>query len=206
MTSMNINPNELEIFDITRSLDNNNIYEGDPKPKYSKIASIAKGDEYNISTIEFCVHNSTHIDTANHIADGVAGIAELQLSSCIGKCFVVDAMDEQIEKAIARVPAGTSKLLIKSKQPIGLLEAEQIVSLGIRLVGTELPTVGGEQEYLTHKTLLLNGSVILENIDLTNVEEGEYFLHAAPLKLITAEASPVRATLIKWRQDELTTA
>ena len=40
--------------------------------------------------------------------------------------------------------------------------------------------------------------VLLEGIRLTDVEEGVYLLHAAPLNLGGAEGAPCRATLIRF--------
>jgi arylformamidase len=37
---------------------------------------------------------------------------------------------------------------------------------------------------------------LLENLDLSNVEPGKYFLVAAPVKISGAEAAPVRAMLV----------
>ena len=36
----------------------------------------------------------------------------------------------------------------------------------------------------------------LENLDLENVQSGDYFLMAAPMKISGAEAAPVRAFLV----------
>jgi len=40
--------------------------------------------------------------------------------------------------------------------------------------------------------------MILEGINLAKVPEGDYTLIALPLKIKGAEASPVRAVLIRW--------
>lgn len=39
--------------------------------------------------------------------------------------------------------------------------------------------------------------VLLEGLDLSGVEEGIYFLMAAPLKIDGADGSPVRAILLE---------
>ena len=47
-----------------------------------------------------------------------------------------------------------------------------------------------------HRQLLSSGMVLLEGLDLSGVEEGIYFLMAAPLKIDGADGSPVRAILL----------
>ena len=43
----------------------------------------------------------------------------------------------------------------------------------------------------------MNGVALLENLDLSAVEPGIYYLIAAPLKIAGAEAAPVRALLLE---------
>ena len=52
------------------------------------------------------------------------------------------------------------------------------------------------ESYETHKALLGQNIAVLEGLDLSDVANGEYFLIAPPLKIESAEASPVRAMLI----------
>ena len=47
----------------------------------------------------------------------------------------------------------------------------------------------------SHHQLLAHGLRVLENLVLDDVPEGDYELIALPLKLMTADASPVRAVL-----------
>lgn len=47
-----------------------------------------------------------------------------------------------------------------------------------------------------HKTLFSN-VIIIEGLRLKNVEQGEYFMVAAPLKLVDTEASPARVLLFE---------
>ncbi len=54
-----------------------------------------------------------------------------------------------------------------------------------------------QKDLQVHHAMIEAGFSWLENLDLTNAEEGIYFLSAAPLRLTELEASPVRAVLIK---------
>jgi arylformamidase len=81
---------------------------------------------------------------------------------------------------------------------LGLDAARRIAGAGTRLVGLDYLSVespGGDGE--VHRTLLGAGVVLLEGIDLSGVEPGDWNLSALPMKLVGGEASPVRAVL--WR-------
>jgi arylformamidase len=51
-----------------------------------------------------------------------------------------------------------------------------------------------------HLILLGSGAVLLEGIVLSHVEEGRYFLSAAPLDLGGCDGAPCRAYLIGGRE------
>ena len=66
------------------------------------------------------------------------------------------------------------------------------------MVGNESQTVGPESAPMeVHKILLSQGVVLLEGIRLGKVQEGVYFLSAAPLSLSSADGAPCRAVLIR---------
>jgi arylformamidase len=69
---------------------------------------------------------------------------------------------------------------------------------GVVLVGNESQTVGPEDAPMAvHRLLLGVGTVLLEGIRLSAVDEGVYFLNAAPLCLGGSDGAPCRALLIK---------
>jgi arylformamidase len=53
------------------------------------------------------------------------------------------------------------------------------------------------KELPSHKRLAARGVAILEGLDLSRVAPGVYDLVALPLRLVGADASPVRAVLIQ---------
>ncbi len=72
-----------------------------------------------------------------------------------------------------------------------------LAGLGVRLVGIDSQSVDpAESKTLdSHQQLLAHDMRVLENLVLDNVEAGDYELIALPLKLMDADASPVRAVL-----------
>ena len=77
--------------------------------------------------------------------------------------------------------------------------AEWIASHGIILVGWDGPSVDpvDSEELPAHRILLESGVHLVENLNLSQVEPGTYFLACLPLRLIGSDASPVRAVLIE---------
>ncbi len=76
--------------------------------------------------------------------------------------------------------------------------AELLGELGFVLVGIDTPSVDHirSKDLATHHALDKHKLVWLENLDLTAVEAGRYFLVALPIKFMDLEASPVRAVLL----------
>ena len=72
-----------------------------------------------------------------------------------------------------------------------------LAGLGVRLVGIDSQSVDpAESKTLdSHQQLLAHDMRVLENLVLDEVEAGDYELIALPLKLMDADASPVRAVL-----------
>lgn len=163
------------IIDITQELFSGKVYPGDPEPKLTVIRS----GGYNLSKLECCAHNGTHIDAPLHIG-GSGDIEAIDLNKCMGICAVMDSPPNDA--------ANYKKIIIR-----GQLTAAQAEKLtGLDLIGTNEQTIGNEE---VHRLLLDSGVVILEGLMLDNVSNGEYTLIALPLKLRGADGAPVRAIL-----------
>ena len=72
-----------------------------------------------------------------------------------------------------------------------------LAGLGVRLVGIDSQSVdpADSKTLDSHQQLLAHDLRVLENLVLDEVPEGDYELIALPLKLVGADASPVRAVL-----------
>lgn len=77
--------------------------------------------------------------------------------------------------------------------------ASYCVSRGMGLVGLDYLSLDRfEDESLpVHHILLKNDILILEGLDLSQVDAGRYLLICLPLRIENAEASPVRAVLMR---------
>jgi arylformamidase len=110
-----------------------------------------------------------------------------------------------LEHALADLPA---RVLVRTyeRQPTGWdpnlaavapQTVERLADLGVMLIGIDTASIDpAESKTLeSHQVIRRRNLRVLENLVLDDVPEGDYELIALPLKLTTADASPVRAVL-----------
>lgn len=190
----------MDYIDISRDLLLSPVYPGDPETSVEQIRSIAAGDECNLSAVYACVHTGTHADAPLHFIDDAASIDTVPLNTFIGPCTVIDVRDGVItgEFVNRHFPRGCERLLIKGNGKAVFMDsaADEAVALGITLIGTDANSIGyAGNQMKPHKAFLGMGVAVLEGLDLSEVEPGNYFLIAFPVKLGGLEGAPVRAVL-----------
>lgn len=202
----------MKIIDISKDVLNCEVYPGDPAPSLRKVKSISDECEYNLSKIDMCLHNGTHIDAPLHFLPNGNDITEIFPEVFFGPCVVVEADVEMITGAFVEeyFPRNAKRVLVKSNGKAVFHEsaASEISHLGYVLVGTDSMTVEPEgSDGRTHRMFMVDNIALLENLDLSKVKKGDYFLSAAPIKISGAEASPVRAFLVSdyifWSGDKV---
>jgi len=74
---------------------------------------------------------------------------------------------------------------------------EALADRGVRLVGIDTASIdpAASKTLDSHQVIRRRGLRVLENLWLDDVPEGDYELIALPLRLVGADASPVRAVL-----------
>lgn len=188
----------MRLLDITRELTTAPVFPGDPMPELKPLCRIAYGDVCNTTAISACLHNGTHMDAPLHFVEEGEDIASLSLSRCVGECSVIELSGpitgQQLERILPRL---RDKVLIKGAVEITQSAAFVLTDNGVTLLGVEAQSVASEQIAAVHRQLLGSGMVLLEGLDLSKVEEGTYFLFAAPLKIGGADGAPVRAVLVE---------
>lgn len=199
----------MKIFDISQELFTCQVYPGDPAPEKTMLQSMDKGEAYNLTALNLCAHNGTHIDAPFHFIHDGKTVDELRLEAFVGMAYVAvhhgivtgyDAQ-EMIEKAKEQSPEAAKRLLIKGDAEVSLEAAKVFASSDLLLLGNESQTVGPQNAPMAVHLLLLGAEVILlEGIRLSEVSEGVYFLNAAPLNLSGADGSPCRAVLVDFER------
>jgi arylformamidase len=206
------------IYDITRILSAKTpVYPGDPPVVISPVAQIATGDPCNVSSISMSVHAGTHIDAPRHYADGAPGVDALDLHTLIGPARVVSlSVRDEITSEALRIalPGPLDGFAVLVHTPAGDADAgeefdrsfvhftpqaaEWLGTAGVRLIGTDAPSVDSadSMELAAHKAFHRAGITIIENLLLRNVPDGAYQLIALPLKIAGADGAPARVVLI----------
>jgi arylformamidase len=210
----------MKIYDIsvtvTPSLP---VWPGDPQIVLERVSKMEEGEHNNISRIAAGVHIGTHVDAPYHfIADGKT-IEQLSLDALIGPAQVVELPGEvQLIGAkdleAAGIAPGMKRLLLKTRnsrywsQPthefhtdfvgVDASGADYLVSRGIRLVGIDYLSIAPyHHSKPTHEILLKASVVIVEGLDLSRAQPGEYTLYCLPVKLAGSDGAPARAVLVK---------
>lgn len=194
----------MKIYDISQEVLHCVVFPGDPSPKREQVMKIEDGAICNLSTLQMCAHNGTHVDAPYHFINEGRAIDEIELERFAGMAYVADhegvvsAQDaaEMLKKAKATDIEAAKRILIKGKSEMSQEAAEVFAEAGILLVGNESQTVGPEDAPMAvHKILLGANVVLLEGIRLAEVPEGVYLLSAAPLNFSGSDGAPCRAIL-----------
>ncbi|MCH5304382.1 MAG: cyclase family protein [Ruminococcus sp.] len=190
------------IYDISRSIPETEPFEGDPETRFDIINSIDDGDIYNLSSFSMSSHTATHIDAPYHYDEEGRKIDEIRLATFYGKCTVISTdrilTGEDMEKLL---PKCRKRLLIHGNG-MGYIEssaAQVIADSDLILVGTDSPSIAAPfDEDKVHRILSVNDKIILENLDLKDIDDGnDYTLCAFPIRLDGLEAAPCRAILFE---------
>ena len=196
----------MKIYDISQEVFGCKVYPGDPSPKKTVLASMEKGDLYNLTKVSMCAHNGTHIDAPFHFVEDGKTVDRIELESFVGMAYVAehrgivsgDDAEKMIGRAKERNTEAAKRILIKGEAEVSAEAAKVFAASKILLLGNESQTVGPEKAPMeVHQILLSAGVVLLEGIRLADVPEGIYFLNAAPLNLSGADGSPCRAVLVE---------
>lgn len=184
----------------------------DPPVEVRRVQALATGDEANLTHLAMSAHTGTHVDAPVHFLREGAGIDELPLDVARGAARVVelDGPGPVREQDLrAHGVDGTKRLLLKTRNSrrrwweeefdqdyVHLVPdaAAHLASLHPPLLGVDYLSVGGPQNGAeTHRHLLGAGIWIIEGLDLTGIDPGEYELICLPIRIAGADGAPARA-------------
>jgi arylformamidase len=208
----------LRLWDISPPLHAGSpVFPGDAPFTSVWAARISPGCPVNVSTLTLSPHTGAHADAPLHYDDAGAAIGALDLAPYLGRCRVIHAINQgplvtwaHIEHAIT--PDLPARVLLRTYQraPVGTFDPalpafaaetiEQLADRGVRLVGIDSASIdpADSKALPSHQVIRRRDLRVLENLVLDDVPEGDYELIALPLKLLHADASPVRAVLREW--------
>jgi len=177
---------------------------------------LANGGPANVSRISLGLHTGTHVDAPWHFGMSEVTTDALPLDRFLTPARVIDLT--HVTQAVTREDLAdhirdTPAVLLKTRNS-GSLElgepfnrdfvhldasaADLLIETGIQTVGVDYLSVEGfhVEGAPVHRRLLGAHIAIVEGLDLSLVEPGEYVLVALPLKVGGGDGAPCRAVLI----------
>lgn len=206
------------VYDISPLISSRTaVFPGDQPFERRVAMSFEGGDHFSLSSILSTVHIGAHTDAPNHYHRDGKGIDERSLDRYLGRCQVISvrlARGERIRPEHLRVPIQAKRILFNTGSfpdpdrwvgDFNSLSPELVDHLaghGVVLVGLDTPSVdpADSKALESHQAIYRRDMAILEGVVLDGVPDGVYTLISLPLKIQGADASPVRAILVReWR-------
>ncbi|HOB94999.1 MAG TPA: arylformamidase [Aquabacterium sp.] len=188
------------------------VFPGDAPYQQTWAATLSPGCPVNVATLTLSPHTGAHADAPLHYSADGAAVGALDLEPFLGPCRVIHAIGrgplvewDHLQHALVDLPP---RVLVRTyaRQPDGWdgdlaafapATVERLADAGVRLIGIDTASIdpAASKTLPSHQVIRRRDLRVLENLVLDNVAEGDYELIALPLKLMTADASPVRAVL-----------
>ena len=208
----------MQIIDISRTLARDLApWPGDTAFRYELKWKMTEGAAVNVGAVEMGVHNGTHADAVFHFDPKGETIERAELSAFFGPAIVADVTNsptietahlERWGNALRDAP----RLLLKTNawldsnvfpKEIPTIAREVpawLQARGVKLLGVDVPSVDAiaSKDLPNHHALAHARIAIVESLDLSDVDEGQYHFAALPIKIANGDAAPVRAIL--WRE------
>ena len=203
-----------KLWDISPPVDTQSpVFPGDTPYTQQWAATLTDACPVNVSAITLSPHVGAHADAPLHYDPQGVAVGALDLLPFLGRCRVIHALDagrlitmDHLQHALNDVP---ERLLVRTYRQFPHQHfdtqltafdpacVQHLADLGVRLIGTDSASIdpADSKQLPSHQAIRQRGLRVLENLLLDDVPEGDYELIALPLKLMSADASPVRAVL-----------
>jgi len=160
-------------------------------------------------------HTGTHVDAPKHFFDDKPGVDTLALDLLVGRARVIDlphrgGITEQHLSAAGlrediRVLLRTPNSALWNSNDgfhtdytyVTEEAARFLVNQGVKVVGVDYLSVEQFKKAgaPAHHVLLGAGVIIIEGLNLSEVEAGQYEMYCLPLRLAGADGAPARVVL-----------
>jgi arylformamidase len=201
-----------KIWDISPPVDvHAAVFPGDTAYAQQLHFTLGPDCPVNVNAITLSPHTGAHADAPMHYALGGEAVGTLDLHPFLGPCRVIYCLKsgplvtpQHLAHALQNLPPRvlirTARQASQNWDSFTALDPASLAllaALNVVLVGIDTPSVdpAASQTLPSHQQLQHHQLRVLENLVLDDVPEGDYELIALPLKLTTADASPVRAIL-----------
>jgi arylformamidase len=212
------------LIDISQPVaDDSAAYPGDAPFQRELTLNYAESKIVNLTKFSMSPHVGTHVDAPAHIKGDMTSPADLAgnlpLQPFIGPAIVINVSGRTgaiswsaVEDRLTELTNLPERVLFRTQEKVryNVFESEysfltpelvsKLAECGVKLLGIDAPSVDqiGSKTLEVHHEMDRLGMVWLENLDLSQVRSGEFFLIAFPIKFMELEASPVRAVLLEF--------
>ena len=189
------------------------VFPGDP-PLVIEAIQRAGESPYGLARLSLTTRSGTHVDAPLHFVAGGVAVDALPLEILMGKSRVVEIQArERVERADLEALdlRDDLRVLLKTRMSGQLLKpgyqedhvyltgdaAHYLAQAGLKLVGFDYLSIDrfGDASYPAHQALLGAGVVVVEGLDLSEVEPGEYDMTCLPLRVGGGDGAPARVVL-----------
>ncbi len=202
--------------DVSVALHSGMVHWPDNPPvRIERMLDIEHGDAANVSKISMGSHTGTHMDAPLHFLREGKGLDEMPLDAAMGRTRVIAVNDPEtvkpshlrehdirsgeriLFKTQNSARSWPSRTFIEDFVYVSQEAARYLAARGVRAVGIDYISVGGFRKdgVETHRALLEAGIWVIEGLDLSEVEPGEYELVCLPIKVERSDGAPARAIL-----------
>jgi arylformamidase len=204
----------MKIYDVSVAINPSMpVYPGDPAVDIEQTQQIERGDVANVTRLSLGAHTGTHVDAPSHFIDGAMTVDQIPLNLLIGRVKVIEIPSAVITREVLEEFDFTedARVLFKTRNSylwndksfnaefVYLTKdaAELLVENGIKVVGIDYLSV---EKYNfsspdVHRTLLGNGTIIIEGLNLSEVDAGDYEMICLPMKIEGGDGAPARVVL-----------
>jgi arylformamidase len=173
-----------------------------------------RGDICNARYLTMSAHTGTHMDAPLHFVNNGESIDRMPLTATIGPARLI-----QIEHAEFITPEELSRhgiqpgerILFKTRNiwdtssflkkfvHCNAPAARHLVERKVQTIGIDYLSIGAYEGdgVETHQILLGAGVWVIEGLDLSQLEPGNYDLICLPLKILNGDGAPARAVVRK---------
>ncbi|WP_347550956.1 cyclase family protein [Pseudalkalibacillus hwajinpoensis] len=202
----------MKMYDVSAPIYNGMTVYKNKEEKQPEINTNTNG-HVTESRLSLDVHTGTHVDAPLHMMNDGATFETINMEDLVGQAKVIDVTnvkgaitDKDIESE--DIQKGDF-ILFKSQNSfedefnfefvfVGEDAARYLAERNIRGVGVDgLGIERSQPEHPTHRSLFEKDVIIMEGLRLKDVDPGQYFMVAAPLKLQGTDASPARVLLFE---------
>ena len=189
-------------------------YPNNPPFELQPLKRIAEGGSSNVSRLVMGTHTGTHVDAPRHFIDDGIGVDALPLNLLIGRARVIEltrrggitaddlsaaGLREDL-RVLFRTPNSAlwnSEVFHEDYTHLTDAGARYLVEQGVKVVGIDYLSVEQFKKpgAPAHRTLLSNGVIIIEGLNLAEAEAGMYEMYCLPLPIVGGDGAPARLIL-----------